>query len=252
MALSYPNGEDTGNEISAGSFTLVGTGVDAPWKGVTNPYDDTKYVRATGNVGVIRFAITFTPAENSSGVNVNTMYLNIRLRRTGTVPAGSFIQLTAFSTDEAKYIRPNNIDLTLLNTSFTDYNLQGSAWNAFGANNGTIWVTLSMSSGSASVDVSHLSFGTTAEVASINYAQPGGASVTMTGSAAVATARTKTGAGAAAAMSGSAAPLRGKPVNSQLNSYFFLPPGATVGIVDDGNPYQGWGTKPLNKRERDE
>jgi len=33
-----------------------------------------------------------------------------------------------------------------------------------------------------------------------------------------------------------------------MNSYFFMPPGSTVGIIDDGNFYQGMGHKPLKKK----
>ena len=251
MAINRPisdGGDDglTGWTIQGGGSTFFDT---------LDDYNDSKFMRSAAS-GNQREYVGLSGSIDSS-VDARTRYMNIRLRAAGGVlAAGSILAINIFA-DDGKTAAATNIDLTDVAkapASFTDFSLLFPVnWSASGAATLTYRITLVPGGGNTkAVDISHLSFGD-AEAASIDYPVAGGASVTMTGSAAASADKAQAGA-SSVTMSGASGvpPTRGKPVNQQMNSYFFMPPGSVVGIGDEAIIGQGMGVKPLRKRKRDE
>jgi len=155
MAINLPD-LDSASDTIAG-FTLVGSGVDAAWKALDN-YDDTKYITLPDTPSVERVACRLTGTLDD-GVSGFTPFFNIRLKKTGS-PTG-ILQLTAFSSTNGKYIRPANLDVSTLTTSFVDYSLTSAAdWIVFGGSEHKpgCWGTTVLG-GSGSVEISHYSVG---------------------------------------------------------------------------------------------
>jgi hypothetical protein len=262
MPTVKPSSDNATDEITGTGYVLNGSGVDASWKAV-NTYDDTKYV-ALSTTDTRRIACGMSGAIDNS-VDPTTLFINIRVRKTGTPSVGSFLQLTIFSDTPTadKYFRPAlNIDLPALSASFTDVSVSAAAWLDSGAGNAPpeVWATYVNAGGAGGVDVAYISFGA-AETSSVDYPVPGGASLALSGGSVITQGFVPDVLGTSLALSGGLIPgtdlsFPGAPpvTHAGQNSYFFMPPGSTVGIIDDGNPYQGMGVdggpngvnRPLN------
>src|ERR1051325_5970154 len=215
-------------------------------------YDDTKSISASGTTAR-RTAVDLSGSFPFTG-DPTTLRLNIRVKITGTMAAGSFLQFTVWCDDATHFSRPANFALdTGVGTDYADFSLPGGTFSASGSNTGPeLWITFIGGSGNTGrVDLAHASWGTV-EVSSTDYPQAGGASVTMSGSSTKVRNAATPALGASVTMSGHMQPgtdlsFPGAPpvLKKGTNSYFFLPPGATVGIIDDGNPFQGQGLRPL-------
>ncbi len=223
-------------------------------------------------------------------IDPNTRWLNVKMRR-AAVPdnpfgTGSNIQWYLIADDGSAFNSAQTIDVKALldgttqSGSFIQFAFQpsGVTFDSPGGSSpaNTLWFRfLGAGSNPDEIDVSEISWGDS--LVSVDYPKSGGASVTMSGSAAV--VRTpvntpKAGAasvtmsasttviegheptlsGAGVTMSGKFVPgtdlsFPGAPPRTRvgMNSYFFFPPGSTVGITDDSNPYQGMGLRPPKK-----